>query len=48
MNNDPANPTMIYEALTNQTANIAAISGATYTTAGFKTSLADALKQAGF
>ena len=48
MNNDPANPTMIYEALTNQTSNIATISGATYTTAGFKTSLADALKQAGF
>jgi uncharacterized repeat protein (TIGR01451 family) len=48
MNNDPANPTMIYEAITGQTANIATISGATYTTAGFKTSLADALKQAGF
>jgi uncharacterized protein with FMN-binding domain len=48
MNSDPANPTMIFEALVAQSSNIAAISGATYTTAGFKTSLADALKQAGF
>jgi len=48
LNNDPTNPTMIYEAINGQTANIAAISGATYTTNGFKTSLADALKQAGF
>lgn len=48
MNNDPANPTMIFEALQAQSANIAVISGATYTTAGFKTSLADALVQAGF
>lgn len=48
LNSDPANPTMIFEALQAQSANIATISGATYTTAGFKTSLADALKQAGF
>ena len=48
MNSDPANPTMIFEALAAQSANIAVISGATYTTAGFKTSLADALVQAGF
>jgi uncharacterized repeat protein (TIGR01451 family) len=48
MNSDPANPTMIFEALQAQSANIAVISGATYTTAGFKTSLADALVQAGF
>ena len=48
MNADPANPTMIFEALAAQSANIAVISGATYTTAGFKTSLADALVQAGF
>ena len=48
MNNDPANPTMIFEALQAQSANIAVISGATYTTAGFKASLADALVQAGF
>ena len=47
LNNDPANPTMIFEALAAQSANIAVISGATYTTAGFKTSLADALVQAG-
>jgi len=47
LNNDPANPTMIYEAISGQTANIATISGATYTTAGFKTSLAAALAQAG-
>jgi uncharacterized protein with FMN-binding domain len=39
---------MIFEALQAQSANIAVISGATYTTAGFKTSLADALVQAGF
>jgi hypothetical protein len=48
MNSDPANPTMIFEALAAQSSNIATISGATYTTSGFKTSLADALKQAGF
>jgi uncharacterized protein with FMN-binding domain len=48
LNSDPANPTMIFEALQAQSANIAVISGATYTTAGFKTSLADALVQAGF
>lgn len=47
LNNDPTNPTMIYEAIAGQTANIATISGATYTTAGFKTSLAAALTQAG-
>ena len=46
LNNDPSNPTMIYEAITGQTAKIATISGATYTTAGFKASLADALAQA--
>jgi len=48
MNSDPANPTMIFEALAAQSSNIAAISGATYTTTGFKASLADALTQAGF
>jgi len=46
LNTDPSNPTMIYEAITGQTAKIATISGATYTTAGFKASLADALAQA--
>ena len=46
LNNDPSNPTMIYEAITGQTAKIATISGATYTTKGFTASLADALAQA--
>jgi uncharacterized repeat protein (TIGR01451 family) len=48
LNNDPANPTMIYEAVTGNTANIATISGATYTTAGFKASLQTALTAAGY
>jgi hypothetical protein len=39
---------MIYEALAGNTANIATISGATYTTAGFKASLQTALTMAGF
>jgi uncharacterized protein with FMN-binding domain len=46
LNSDASNPTMIYEAITGQTARIATISGATYTTAGFTSSLADALGQA--
>jgi len=48
LNADSANPTMIFEALAGQTANIATISGATYTTAGFKNSLQTALTMAGF
>jgi uncharacterized protein with FMN-binding domain len=48
LNSDSANPTMIFEAITGQTANIATISGATYTTAGFKASLQTALTMAGF
>ena len=48
LNNDPANPTMIFEAITGNTAQIATISGATYTTAGFKASLQTALTMAGF
>jgi len=43
LNNDPANPTMIYEALQAQSAQIATVSGATFTTKGFKDSLAAAL-----
>jgi uncharacterized protein with FMN-binding domain len=46
LNNDPSNPTMIFEAMQAQSANIATVSGATYTTAGFKNSLADALAKA--
>jgi uncharacterized protein with FMN-binding domain len=46
LNSDPSNPTMIYEALAAQSANIATISGATYTTGGFKLSLANALAAA--
>jgi uncharacterized protein with FMN-binding domain len=48
LNNDPANPTMIFEAIAGNTAQIATISGATYTTAGFKASLQTALTMAGF
>ena len=48
LNNDPANPTMIFEAITGNTAQIATISGATYTTAGFKASLQTALTAAGY
>jgi uncharacterized protein with FMN-binding domain len=48
LNADSANPTMIFEALAGQTANIATISGATYTTAGFKASLQTALTAAGY
>jgi uncharacterized protein with FMN-binding domain len=36
-------PTMIYEALQGQTSNIATVAGASFTTTGFKTSLASAL-----
>jgi uncharacterized repeat protein (TIGR01451 family) len=46
LNSDPANPTMIFEAIQSQSANIAALSGATYTTAGFKASLSAALAAA--
>jgi len=46
LNNDPSNPTMIYEAITGQTSNIATISGASFTSAGFRTSLAAALAAA--
>ena len=48
LNSDSANPTMIFEAITGNTAQIATISGATYTTAGFKASLQTALTMAGF
>jgi len=48
LNNDPTNPTMIYEAIVGNTANIAAISGATYTSTGFSKSLASALTMAGY
>jgi uncharacterized repeat protein (TIGR01451 family) len=48
LNADSANPTMIYEAIAGNTANIATISGATYTTAGFKASLQTALTMAGY
>jgi uncharacterized repeat protein (TIGR01451 family) len=48
LNADPANPTMIYEAIAANSANIAAISGATYTTNGFKASLQTALTAAGY
>jgi uncharacterized repeat protein (TIGR01451 family) len=48
LNADPTAPTMIYEAITGNTANIATISGATYTTAGFKASLQTALTAAGY
>ena len=46
LNSDPSNPTMIYEALTAQSATIANISGASYTSGGFRTSLAAALASA--
>jgi len=48
LNADPTAPTMIYEAITGNTAQIATISGATYTTAGFKASLQTALTAAGY
>lgn len=48
LNSDPTAPTMIFEAITGNTAQIATISGATYTTAGFKASLQTALTAAGY
>lgn len=48
LNSDPTAPTMIFEAITANSAQIATISGATYTTAGFKASLQTALTAAGY
>ena len=48
LNADSTAPTMIFEALAGQTAQIATISGATYTTAGFRASLQTALTAAGY
>ena len=43
-----AKPTLISEAIAANSANIASYSGATYTSAAFKTSLQSALTMAGF
>jgi uncharacterized protein with FMN-binding domain len=44
---DVAIPYLVQQALESQSADIAGVSGATYTARGFATSLADALQQAG-
>jgi uncharacterized repeat protein (TIGR01451 family) len=48
LNSDPSNPTMIYEAITANSANIAAVSGATILTTAFSKSLQTALTAAGY
>lgn len=45
--NSQAAPALVEEALSAQSANVASISGATYTSEGFKESLQSALSQAG-
>jgi uncharacterized protein with FMN-binding domain len=40
-------PTLVQQALTSQSADIAGVSGATYTSSGFVESLRAALQQAG-
>lgn len=45
--NDSAAPTLVTEALEAQSADVASVSGATYTSDGFKSSLQSALTQAG-
>ncbi|WP_228489037.1 FMN-binding protein [Raineyella fluvialis] len=46
--NSYAAPALVQEALQAQSANVDAVSGATYTSAGFQQSLQSALTKAGF
>ncbi|SDB88664.1 FMN-binding domain-containing protein [Raineyella antarctica] len=46
--NSYAAPALVQQALTAQSANVDGVSGASYTTDGFRTSLQSALTQAGF
>lgn len=45
--NDKAAPTLVSEALAAQSADVASVSGATYTSEGFRSSLQSALTEAG-